>query len=117
MRAEASGLSAEVGSLGKRYESLKLSLGQLAYEDTVDEDRNDGLEAMRALKDKAAGLDAQLGEADQYYLTLQHMAHRAEAQKLAGIAQLKAFEDSIKVHAAEVRGLPWNDPERGVRGL
>lgn len=95
-------MSADVATLGKRYESLKLALGQLAYEDTVDDDRDSGLARMETLKAKLSGVRATLSEAEAYSRTLAHMRSRSEAEKLASVSQLVAFEGALSVHGAEV---------------
>jgi len=74
----------------------------MAYEDTVDEDRNRGLDAMKALKGRLDGIDEQISETEQYTKTLTHMLRRSEDQKLSELAALKAFEDSLGVHRAEL---------------
>ena len=102
MRAEASHLAADCKELNARYEALKLAQKQLAYEDTVDEDRNAGLEAMKALKAKQTAIEVQLGETELYSKTLVHMLRRSEEEKLSEMAALKAFEDSLAVHRAEL---------------
>jgi hypothetical protein len=101
MRAEASKLSTDVGTLGKRYETLKLHLGQLAYEDTVDEDRDAGLRRKDSLTARLAHVKTALSETEQYSLTLNHMRNRSDSIKISQMAQLQAFEDAIAVNVSE----------------
>ncbi len=90
-----------MATLGKRHESLKLALGQLKYEDTVDNDRDSGLMKMRELKDKLAAVRLTLSETEAYAGTLLHMRNRSEDERLSSIAQLKAFETALTVHSQE----------------
>lgn len=101
MRSEASKLTVEVGELQRRYETAKIDLAQLAYEDDVDTDRQAGLKKMSEVKAKTEQLAQQLEETEQNHSTLAHMLRRSQDEKLAELATLKAFEDSIRVHRVE----------------
>ena len=101
MRAEASRLTVDVGELQRRYETAKIDLAQLAYEDDVDADRQAGLRKMHELRARTDALAQQLEEAEQAQSTLAHMLKRSQEEKLAHLATLKAFEDSIRVHRNE----------------
>jgi hypothetical protein len=112
MRAEASTLAAECKALDERYEKLKLAQKQLAYEDTVDEDRNRGLDAMKALKGRLDGLDEQIGETEQYSKTLVHMLRRSELarhSRLDDSSDVTAwrFEREILAEGGPVSGDPF----------
>ena len=74
----------------------------LQYEDTVDEDRNHGIEALMAQRERLKALTVDLSETEAYSKTLQHMLRRSEDEKLSELAQLKAYEDALTVHRAEL---------------
>jgi hypothetical protein len=101
MRAEASKLTVDVGELQRRYETAKIDLAQLAYEDDVDSDRQAGLKKMAEVKAKTEQLAQLLEDTEQNHSTLAHMLKRSQDEKLAELATLKAFEDSIRVHRVE----------------
>ncbi len=50
MRSEASKLTVDVGDLQRRYETAKIDLAQLAYEDDVDHERAAGLRKMSEVR-------------------------------------------------------------------
>ena len=50
MRSEASKLTVDVGDLQRRYETAKIDLAQLAYEDDVDHERAAGLRKMAEVR-------------------------------------------------------------------
>lgn len=102
MRSEASRLTAEVAELQRRYESAKIDLAQLAYEDDVDGERQAGVRRMLDLRARTEHLSLSLEDTEQYQRTLGHMLKRGNEEKLSHLATLKAFEDSIRVHRHEL---------------
>ena len=50
MRSEASKLTVDVGDLQRRYETAKIDLAQLAFEDDVDHERQAGLRKMAEVR-------------------------------------------------------------------
>jgi hypothetical protein len=101
-RTDASRLQAEVGDLARRYESAKIDLAQLAYEDDVDVERQQGLRKMSDLKARIVALDTSLEDTEAYQRSLGHMIKRGQEEKLSHLGTLKAFEDAIRVHRHEL---------------
>lgn len=102
MRAEASHLAADVATLTQKYDSMKASLEQLAYQDDVDTERRQGLNKMRDLKARIHFLTLSLEDAEHYSKVLTHMTKRLTDEKLSKIATMKAFEDALRVHKNEL---------------
>jgi hypothetical protein len=108
LREQASGLHHHIGVLGRKKESLENELEQLKYEDGVERERMQGLQAVEKAKEDVLKLEALGEEADAYRETLEFMLNRCRKERVEMLEMQKAFEESLSAHSSELelkRGL------------
>lgn len=103
LREQASSLHHELAELARKREKLLVELGKLQHEDSMEQDRIEGMQDIEACRARNDALAAQLEQTEAYRLTLEHMLNRCRNNRVDALETQKAFEEALALNRHELQ--------------